>query len=244
MRTPTSRTTGGFTRCVPVRAHAAILSLFALALFSTGSDAATTGRTFDHLTTGFELTGAHRDVTCESCHVNAVFKGTPRVCAACHSRGTLVSATPKPSNHIMTTERCGDCHTTSAFLPATRFDHAEVRGSCESCHNNVRATGKPANHIVTPLDCNACHNTTAWQPARFDHTGITGNCVSCHDGGRATGKDPGHMLTTNSCESCHTPAGWSPVMRVDHAQVQGTCASCHNGTTATGKNAGHVADHS
>ena len=32
---------------------------------------------FDHLTTGFELLGQHRDLPCESCHANAVFKGTP-----------------------------------------------------------------------------------------------------------------------------------------------------------------------
>ena len=37
---------------------------------------------FDHLTTGFELEGKHREATCESCHVNAVFKGTSRDCAA------------------------------------------------------------------------------------------------------------------------------------------------------------------
>ena len=32
---------------------------------------------FDHLTTGFELLGQHRDLPCEACHVNAIFKGTP-----------------------------------------------------------------------------------------------------------------------------------------------------------------------
>ncbi len=36
------------------------------------------GKQFDHLTTGYELTGAHRLQPCESCHVDAVFKGTPR----------------------------------------------------------------------------------------------------------------------------------------------------------------------
>jgi len=35
---------------------------------------------FDHLSTGFELDGVHRDLPCESCHLNAVFKGTPRSC--------------------------------------------------------------------------------------------------------------------------------------------------------------------
>ena len=189
-------------------------------VFAAGAGPAST---FDHLTTGYELTGAHRDVQCESCHVNAMFKGTPRECAACHSRGSLVGATAKPANHVMSTERCGECHTTTAYLPATHFDHAEVRGSCQSCHNNVRATGKPTNHVATGRDCNECHNTTAWRPARFDHASVTGNCVQCHDGVHATGKTATHMPTKESCESCHTPAGWSPVLRVDHTQVGEGC---------------------
>jgi len=199
----------------------------------SAAGAAVPVNSFDHLTTGFELTGSHRDAACESCHVNAVFEGTPRECVACHSPGKLVGADPKPSDHIMSSDRCGDCHTTAAFLPASLFNHAEVRGSCQSCHDNVRSTGKPSTHVVTSLDCNACHNTTAWVPAKFDHTGITSNCVSCHDGGRATGKSPTHIASSNSCESCHTPADWSPVMRVDHSQVIGSCTSCHNGSTAT-----------
>src|SRR6202048_114722 len=67
---------------------------------------------FDHLTTGFELEGQHRDLPCESCHANAVFKGTPRDCAACHGIGTTVRATAKPANHILSTDRCASCPTT------------------------------------------------------------------------------------------------------------------------------------
>jgi len=62
---------------------------------------------FDHLTTGFELTGQHRDLPCESCHVNAIFKGTPTDCGACHGIGTVVRATAKPRNHILSTDQCG-----------------------------------------------------------------------------------------------------------------------------------------
>jgi hypothetical protein len=49
---------------------------------------------FDHLTTGFELTGKHREAACESCHVSAVFKGTPRECSSCHAKGTRINALP------------------------------------------------------------------------------------------------------------------------------------------------------
>src|SRR5882672_4708815 len=74
--------------------------------------------TFDHLTTGFELIGQHRDLPCETCHFNAVFKGTPRDCATCHGMGTQVHATAKPINHILTSNRCESCHTPVAFNPA------------------------------------------------------------------------------------------------------------------------------
>ena len=45
---------------------------------------------FDHLTTGFELEGQHKQVKCESCHVDGVFKGTPVACVGCHAPGTRV----------------------------------------------------------------------------------------------------------------------------------------------------------
>src|SRR5512147_1624492 len=127
-----------------------ILGLLALVALQAAVAAETP---FDHLTTGYELTGAHRDVPCESCHVRGVFKGTPRACEACHSSGTSVAATPKPASHIASTDRCESCHTTTAYTPASRFDHADVLGSCSSCHNNSSATGKPAGHIATTQDC-------------------------------------------------------------------------------------------
>src|SRR5512137_1305443 len=133
------------------------------------ASAQVTGRNFDHLTTGFELTGAHRLQACESCHVDAVFAGTPRVCAACHAQGSRVGATPKPSTHVDSTDACGACHTTSGWIPASRFDHEEARGNCATCHNGLGAQGKPASHVATNQDCGACHGKTAWNPARFDH---------------------------------------------------------------------------
>ena len=39
---------------------------------------------FDHLRTGFPLTGAHERVDCRSCHVRGFFEGTPTRCGACH----------------------------------------------------------------------------------------------------------------------------------------------------------------
>ena len=161
---------------------------------------------FDHLTTGFELLGRHRDLPCEACHVNAVFKGTPRDCVACHGAGTAVRATAKPPSHILTTDRCGACHTPDAWLPAVSFDHTQTLGSCSGCHNNVQAQGKDAQHLATGLECNACHDTLGWGGARFNHAGITSGCASCHDGAHAVGMPANHIPTAGAaCEDCHAP---------------------------------------
>src|SRR5690242_2203942 len=85
---------------------------------------------FDHLTTGFELTGQHRDLPCEQCHANGLFKGTPRDCSSCHGIGSTVRATAKSANHILSTEQCDSCHATVAWIPAVNFDHAQTHGSC------------------------------------------------------------------------------------------------------------------
>src|SRR6185312_11303782 len=99
---------------------------------------------FDHLTTGFELRGAHRDLACEYCHAQGIFKGTPRTCEGCHTIGGRISATPKPPTHIVTSDRCELCHAVYNFVPIYRMDHTAAIGSCFSCHNNVRAAGKAA----------------------------------------------------------------------------------------------------
>src|ERR1700682_2248173 len=97
---------------------------------------------FDHLSTGFELDGVHRDLPCESCHLNAIFKGTPRNCGVCHIAGSTFNATPKTATHIQSTNNCAACHDTTAFRHAIHFTHAEVLGSCVSCHNGTQAQGK------------------------------------------------------------------------------------------------------
>ena len=180
--------------------QALLILLVALGACMGSAQAQVRNRTFDHLTTGFELTGAHQLEACESCHVDAVFAGTPRTCAGCHAPGSRIGATPKSAEHVRSTDNCAACHTTSAWVPATRFDHQEARGDCASCHDSVHAVGKPASHVATSQDCSSCHSSMAWSPARYDHSGITGNCASCHDGGKATGKSPSHFATSDTCE--------------------------------------------
>ncbi|MDX1811957.1 MAG: hypothetical protein R3240_08425, partial [Gammaproteobacteria bacterium] len=64
------------------------------------------GEKFDHLTTGYEITGAHVYVLCEKCHIGGVFEALPRQCDGCHDG---VIATGKPSAHVETTQPCDVC---------------------------------------------------------------------------------------------------------------------------------------
>ena len=210
----------------------ALAALLLLALASQGH-AAQNRPNFDHLTTGFELVGQHRDLPCESCHANAIFQGTPRDCAACHGIGTAVRATAKPANHILSTDQCASCHTSIAWTPAVNFDHTQVRGSCSTCHNGVQAQGKGPTHIVTDLECDACHTTLSWGGAVFTHLGVTSNCASCHNGVSATGMPPTHIpvgTPPTPCEGCHSTTNfttWAGT-KINHLAVTAlTCASCH-----------------
>ena len=220
-----------------------VLALCAALVLFTGSaraaESPTVQRTsFDHLTTGFELLGQHRDLPCESCHVNAIFKGTPRECQACHGVGTSVRASAKPANHLLTTNACAFCHTPQGWNPAVNFSHSEVMGSCASCHYNGSPVGGPGpNHIVTDLDCSVCHSTVGWAGAVFSHNGRTSGCSTCHDNVHAKGQPASHVPTVpagvGSCEGCHSPTNyttWHDVTGTPaiHATAIGwSCQSCH-----------------
>jgi hypothetical protein len=207
-------------------------------LFATAPAFGQLAPVFDHDSSRFPLTGNHRRVDCENCHLGGQFVGTPRRCDICHS-GTSGRAETRPSSdHIPIRTRCNDCHTTRRWEPA-RMDHSSVGDECVVCHLGRTATSKPANHIQSSNDCADCHGTVSWQTARFDHDTIVDNCFSCHNGSVATGKHPRHIASSNECELCHSTRAWSPA-GFDHSNVApGTCNTCHDGTQATGKPRGH-----
>ena len=198
------------------------------------------GAPFDHNTTGFRLDGAHIRESCESCHIQGLFRGTPRDCTQCHRPGGR--APGKTPSHVPTTAACDACHLSVAWAPSTfrhRSNQGVAVGSCASCHNNSSAHGKPANHIVTSAACDSCHRTTAWIPAGYTHANVVpGSCASCHNGARATGKPAAHIPTTGSCDLCHgigttfTPVS-AGVTALHTAMVgpvaAGNCSTCHSG---------------
>ncbi len=218
-------------------------------LLCTGALQAQSGnRNFDHVKTGYALTGVHTNARCESCHIAGVFKGTPKECASCHTSGTRLSRAniTKPSAHFQSPLACDSCHTTATFVGA-KFDHAGVAANaCASCHNGATTVGKPSGHIQTTASCGSCHKTSGWLPASgMDHAGFTSatNCASCHNGSTATGKTAAHIPTSLNCTSCHTTSGWKP-SSWNHGQVPvaNQCSTCHSGSfpPADGPTANHI----
>jgi hypothetical protein len=193
---------------------------------------------FDHTESRFLLTGSHENVRCEACHIAGVFRGTPTDCAFCHDGTGMRAESGKPLDHVPTSNRCEDCHT-SVTWEQVRFDHAAVTGSCSSCHDGFVARGKSNDHILTNADCNLCHIEVTWNAIRFDHSAVTGSCSSCHNDIEATGKPNDHVVTSRECDTCHSRRAWRPAS-FDHSGITAPCSSCHDGIEARGKEDGHI----
>ena len=202
--------------------------LLALLLLPFAAGAAPS--TFDHATTGFDLVGAHRSVDCESCHVGALFKGTPKDCFSCHSGNSRIGASAKPTSHMLSSNDCQTCHTPWGWKPVSKFNHINVLGTCTSCHNGVQSVGKGSNHIPTTAECSTCHLVSLpWTAAHYDHAGITDNCVRCHDNIHAPGKPRTHVPTSEACEVCHGPTNFVTFAgtEMNHVGITSNCQSCH-----------------
>lgn len=221
-----------------------VLMLLSLSVFSmfavAAQETAQSSRDFNHMTTGFPLTGLHLTTECSSCHVGGVFKGTPRNCSGCHAKGKRVVATAMSAQHLVTTEPCEVCHTNTVTFYGAKYNHGKaVVGQCARCHNSLIATGRPASHTAgkkATSSCDSCHRTYAWTPASWNHTS-GGACSSCHNGVTATGKSTGHIATTDECNNCHTTQltwlgalGAKPANHIPY-NASAACSACHTGGT-------------
>ena len=190
------------------------------------------GASFDHGTTAFPLTGAHRAAVCTDCHGDGVYRGKTKDCVGCHE--AKYSATKNPPHAAAgfgTT--CATCHTTTAWTPAT-FSHsttrfpltgAHARTPCSSCHGDGVYRGKTMvcvgchqakydattnpNHKAAsfPTDCASCHTTTTWSGATFNHDGSFFPIYSGKHKGRWSVCADCHTVPTNFksfvCTTCH-----------------------------------------
>jgi hypothetical protein len=204
---------------------------------------------FNHAKTGFVLQDVHATLKCEQCHINGIFKNTPKLCSECHAIGTRVSAKPKPINHVPTTSECNTCHISAANFLVKSFKHIGITGGCNTCHNgqSLGVISKPASHFPTLLPCETCHNnTTSFTLWQMNHNGITSGCASCHGGPAGEpvpiGVFPGVVSYNSSthfpltafgasppdCNACHI--GFVSFLGAQFSHSLGsTCTSCHQG---------------
>ena len=130
---------------------------------------------FDHNLSNFPLTGAHVNVTCESCHTTGQFQGLSTACVACHA---------EPESHAgqFGTE-CAACHNTTAWTPAEfngqhtfPLNHGDG-ATCATCH--------PSS--FTSYTCYGCHEHNEGD-IREKHLeegiGNFENCMECHPTGQ------------------------------------------------------------
>jgi hypothetical protein len=195
--------------------------------------------TFDHSLAAFQLTGAHARVACDKCHINNVFKGTPRECAACHAKDD--------AHQGKFGTDCAGCHTPDDWKKAT-FDHSQAAFQLTGAHANVACTQCHVNNVFkgTPQVCSACHKepaihaglfgqgcetchtTIAWSPAQFNgpHSfplshGANGPsaCSTCHP----------TSLSAYTCYGCHVhnPANIEAKHREEGITNFADCIRCH-----------------
>ncbi len=219
-------------------------------LAATAAEAASPRRVdFDHLRTGFPLTGAHTVVQCETCHTRGIFRGTPTQCSSCHSPGSGIASTSKSSNHIPTTAQCSQCHSSTTVWTGARFSHASAKsGTCTTCHDGSKAKGKPTGHMPTSASCDTCHRTTAWTPATggalpndaFHTFAGTSSCTTCHSNGMmsASGVRFSHSGIASGCANCHKPTTLNSITArgkpndTVHNGTTSPCETCHTSTSS------------
>lgn len=187
-----------------------------------------TGKSFDHDKTKFPLTGAHKTVTCESCHpemkAGQSAHKVDRECKSCHK-----------SPHLgKLPDTCDKCHNTDDWRPADGFDHnrdskfklsgKHQQVGCFVCHTDMGFKGLPMQcegchsdyhkGAWGPVGCNQCHSEARWRIER----GVL-NFASLHNWGDVV---LGGQHSKLACEVCH-----SPNPRFLMSGFTGECNTCH-----------------
>jgi len=192
---------------------------------------------FDHNTTLFSLTGAHKHLNCVNCHEpGKEAKQASTQCSGCHGKTDI--------HFGLFGQQCSDCHTTKTW-GANVFDHRrDTHFALTGKHQNLSCTQCHIGPLseTLPKDCNGCHagddihgdkdmklcatchETESWKETEqfshdFTHFPLMGMhqltaCESCHIGNQ-------FALGKHNCASCHSSDD-------PHKQALGDqCENCH-----------------
>ena len=177
-----------------------------------------------HSRTSFPLTGAHRQVTCESCHVSdqgGAYSARDTECSSCHM-GDYDTAVSVDHLGLGYPTSCVECHSTISWNDTPAFDHLTLSRGFEllGAHNFLRCA---SCHVVPGMEL-------LFSPADQN------DCVACHQ--RQYDREHGGSRIPTTCQSCHTLDSWHDP-HFDHAvtgfellgrHARVECSACHQGT--------------
>ncbi len=211
----------------------------------------------NHDLTNFPLRGPHRNLSCESCHVNnpATSSTLPLDCAGCHSTDYTGTTNP-PHQTLELGNDCESCHAAqSSDWNSSTFDHnstgfyllgmhgqadcsachsqavSNASRECQSCHmNDYNLTSDPA-HLEAgfPTECRDCHDSFTWNSS-FSHEQTGFVLAGAHTSILCMDCHPSQRFddTPENCSGCHA-ADWTTSSEPPHedADFEMDCESCH-----------------
>ncbi len=172
---------------------------------------------FNHDTTQFSLTGAHKKVECIKCHVDEIRNGKKfqvftgldfKNCAPCH----------KDVHHGQFGENCVKCHNVQSFTVLNResFNHDKTRFPLRGAHRRVACKDCHGSNLLSKPKfalCTDCHKDAHF--GEFTKNNVVENCKDCHtvesfktttftisEHNKSKFKLTGSHLAI-TCESCH-----------------------------------------
>jgi hypothetical protein len=177
--------------------------------------------TFNHTSTGFQLTGTHTvpPRQCADCHINGNYSLNSTLCYSCHQQDYTNTNHPVHSSAGFPTT-CELCHDTTAWTDST-FNH------------NNTAFSLTGSHIVPPRVCTDCH-------VNGNYTTLPTACIGCHQTDYNQTTNPGHsaqpQFFPTTCQNCHNTTAWTGAtfnhtqytqFPITHGNANGVCSTCH-----------------
>lgn len=137
---------------------------------------------YDHASSGFALTGAHKNLSCSTngCHADGVYAKRAGVsCVSCHL-ANFSNTTNPPHQTAGFPQSCADCHSTATWAGA-RFAHTWFPIS-SGRHSGIACTTCHATSgTYTLFSCRTCHGDTHGKNYTDQQ------CYSCHPTGQGGG---------------------------------------------------------
>jgi len=195
---------------------------------------------FRHDDVDFRLSGTHRTLNCNDCHLSGDYTNVPTDCFICHQDDYQSETDHQLFNFV---NDCTECHSSSVTWDDVGFSHSSfsfsgahsaLKNDCSACHKSSAAISSGASDT----GCYGCHSTSGVASSAYEkvsspsHTALnfSTSCTDCHSQSTWAGAKFSHQGFTMqgihsslSCNACHQ-SGYP-------GQYAGTseddCYACH-----------------